>query len=85
MAERKRRGAVSVNNKQANLMASVQVMTKSNDDQVCICITHNVTVESTPRLNVHSNVNSSNCLYFTLRILATPPFLCEPNKFLLYQ
>lgn len=30
-------------------MASVQVMTKSNDDQVCIYITHNVTVESTPR------------------------------------
>lgn len=49
MAEWKRRGAVSVNNKQAHLMASVQDMTKSNDDQVCICITHNVPVESTPR------------------------------------
>lgn len=41
---RKRFGAGSVNNKQAH---SVQVMTKSNDDKVCICITHDVPVEST--------------------------------------
>lgn len=82
---RKRFGAGSVNNKQAH---SVQVMTKSNDDKVCICITHNVPVESTIRLFVRLSMNSSLLVeprhfYFALRVLAKPLVQCVPNNLLL--